>query len=139
MLENADGSVLLSAKKAIYSMPYQNRITAEKKAAYVEGTEIYANSWEYSDVRSFLNGEFYMLAFSEEEKSLVQEQTLDNTNTTAKTESKYATAQTETRDKVFLLSYSDLRNTDYGFTTVVNYDLATSGEKTNDTGDPTVV
>lgn len=87
----------------------------------MSGKTIYANNWEYSSIRTWLNNTFYKTAFDSLAQSVIQTTYLDNKNsatlsTTEKTE-KYVKSQNNTYDKIFLLSRGDLRNTNYGFST----------------------
>ena len=75
----------------------------------------YANNYERSEIRSWLNGDFYNEAFSLDD-SLIQTTTVDNSSSTTDSASNsYACGNTE--DKVYLLSYKDYLNADYGFST----------------------
>lgn len=65
-------------------------------------------TWETSTLRKWLNGEFYNTAFTVEEQEAVLEQTLENVDN-----EKYATENEE--DMVYLPSYDDVVNDDYGF------------------------
>ena len=134
-----DGNVLLSAVKALDSQPYQDVFDATGKSAVIVGTDIYTNNWENSSIRAFLNGAFAQTAFSETQAALIQSVTLDNVNSTANPDHKYARDQMETEDRVFLLSYADLLNPDYGFSTKASYSKETQGDKINDADDPTVL
>ena len=66
-------------------------------------------SWENSEVRKWLNNDFYNEAFSEEEKQGVVLKTLDNTEDTEGYQS-----GNSTRDKVALLSLRELAVERYG-------------------------
>ena len=73
-----------------------------------------SNNYEQSDIRAWLNGEFYNLAFSENEKKLIQ--TVPVSNSLATTGySANSNVCADTNDKVYLLSYQDVINNDYGF------------------------
>lgn len=79
----------------------------------------YANDYEYSNIRQWLNEDFYNLAFSDEQKSNIDVSTLNNdgyfklTNTVGRDNVNSA----PTDDKVFLLSYDEVLKSDYGFST----------------------
>lgn len=71
------------------------------------------NKYKDSYVRSWINGDFYNSAFVLD-NSYIQTTTIDNSaSTTASETNPYACENTE--DKVFLLSYQDYLNNDYGF------------------------
>ena len=96
-------SLLLDTSK--YYDNYLNRI--------IGGNLVYANNYNESSVRSFLNNEFYNTAFALN-NSNIQEVYVDNgTSTSNSTTNPYSTLNT--LDKVYLLSYSDYLNINYGF------------------------
>ena len=55
VLDNTDGKLLVISKDILNYMRYSETTTV----------------WEYSDLRTWLNGEFYDLAFSDDEKSSI--------------------------------------------------------------------
>ena len=76
-----------------------------------------ANNYEYSEVRSWLNNEFYNSAFALGNEC-IQTTTVDNSASTTKREDTVGGYTCEnTNDKVFLLSYQDYINSSYGFST----------------------
>ncbi|MBQ8178466.1 MAG: hypothetical protein IJ033_04655 [Clostridia bacterium] len=77
---------------------------------------IYANNWEQSSLRQWLNNDFYNAAFSDNQKNAIIAESLDN-KTTAYDGSynDYANCQNNTTDNVFLLSYKDVTDTALGF------------------------
>ena len=81
-----DGRALLLSKYLLYSMPYNS------------AGDI---AWEESDIRNWMNGEFYNEAFDESEKASIYEVELETK------EPGYARNIT-TKDHVFLLALSDL-------------------------------
>ena len=83
----------------------------------INGKTIYANNYEYSNIRTWLNSTFYNTAFTSTEKSAIVATTLDN--------SEYSTYcsgydSNSTTDNVWLLSYAEAQNADYGFTTDID-------------------
>ena len=77
------------------------------------------NNYKDSDIRAWLNGTFYTKAFGALEAALIQTVTVDNTlATTGHTENANVCANTS--DKVYLLSYKDVTNSAYGFSSNVN-------------------
>ena len=75
----------------------------------------YANNYEYSEIRAWLNNDFYNSAFALG-NSHIQTTTVNNrASTTNSKYNSYACANTE--DKVFLPSYQDYINDSYGFST----------------------
>ncbi len=76
----------------------------------IDGKTIYPNNYEYSDIRSWLNGDFYDTAFALND-SLIQTVTVDNSAATTDLSSD-KNACSDTEDKAYLLSYQDYRNAD---------------------------
>lgn len=68
-------------------------------------------SWKNSSIRSWLNGSFYDMAFSDSEKNYILTSNLDNS--AASNYTSYSTADTE--DKIYLFSHGDLTNRAYNF------------------------
>ena len=87
----------------------------------IDGQTVYANNYKYSDIRTWLNEDFYNSAFALGNE-YIQTATVDNSaSTTDYPSNKYACDNTE--DKVFLPSYQDYRNSSYGFSTTYNFDI----------------
>lgn len=113
---NGQGTALVVSDKIIDAMAYQSNYTSSNGYYYVTGYEgeIYANNYEYSEVRAFLTGEFYNTAFTEAQKSIIQLTTVDNSlESTLNYGGQYVCEDTE--DYVFLLSMAEAHNTDYGY------------------------
>lgn len=86
VLDEQDGQMLLLSKDCLASLPWHNAHTAV--------------TWDISDLRAWLNGEFLENAFSEEEQSMIVLCDLDNSDVL-----QYGTsAGADTQDRVFLLS-----------------------------------
>ncbi len=83
-------------------------------------SKVYANNYEQSDIREFLNGDFYTSAFSDAQKALVNNVTNIN-NDGGVFDNKYSKANGNTEDKVYLLTYDDLFNAELGFQTFDDY------------------
>ncbi len=68
-------------------------------------------TWETCSLRKWLNNDFLNAAFNETEKTLIKTTVVKNLNN-----SEYGTnGGNDTKDKVFLLSDSKMKNTKYGF------------------------
>lgn len=78
----------------------------------------YVNNWEISYIREWLNIDFYNIAFSNSEKNIIHTTTIQNKG--YNNSFNYA----DTKDKLFLLSYSDMLNVNYGFTSSNSADAA---------------
>ena len=89
----------------------------------------YANNWEYSFIRSWLNETFYNEVFNDLQKEIIQTTHLDNSARSCNPDeypkyygyaenagkNKYADQCNDTDDKIFLLSLRDVTTTAYGF------------------------
>lgn len=94
----------------------------------LEENTIYGNNYEYSTIRAFLNGYdgtkygvknytnkgFYDIAFSSEEKALIQKSLVDN-SLASTTDSSNKFICNDTNDYLWLLSVKDVENSSYGF------------------------
>jgi len=116
VLDPSTGLVL--CESIIDSQAYSNTIysygTDENGTAYWNDAEHthYANDYATSSIRAWLNDDFYNTAFSSSQKASILTSELDNRA--------YSTSYGEydsetTYDKVFLLSWSEIQNTAYGF------------------------
>ena len=90
---------------------------------------IYANNWEYSFIRSWLNETFYNEVFNDLQKEIIQTTHLDNSARSCNPneypkyygygenagKNKYADQCKDTDDKIFLLSLRDVTTSAYGF------------------------
>ena len=72
----------------------------------------YATDYATSSIRAWLNDDFYNIAFSSSQKASILTSELDNK---AYTTSRSKLDSETTYDKVFLLSWSEMQNTTYGF------------------------
>ena len=77
----------------------------------------YANDYAISSIRAWLNDDFYNTAFSSSQKARILTSELDN--------KAYSTSRSKfdsetTYDKIFLLSWSEMQNTAYGFPANIN-------------------
>ncbi len=68
----------------------------------------YANDYKTSSIREWLNNDFYNTAFNESEQNQISVSTLDNNSWDGVT-------YLSTDDKIFLPSWAEMTNTDYGF------------------------
>lgn len=128
VLTKQDGKAFLLCSIAIDSREYYNN---ERERTINEST-VYASNYEYSNIRKWLNDNFYNAAFNLAQQSLIQTTLVDNSARSANTndderewnkgENIYACSNTN--DKVFLLSEQEATNTAYGF----NKDYAVNDE-----------
>ncbi len=102
VLKNEDGKLLLLSERAIEMHAFVDW----NGEMYVEST------WAESDVRRWMNGEFYENMFSVAERDGVS-----TTLVKAVLNGDYPHVEQgeDTEDRIFLLSYDDVLNTEYGF------------------------
>ncbi len=101
-----DEAVVLS-KSVIDSQQYYNN--SDNRT--IDGVTVYSNNYENSDIRTWLNDTFYNTAFGTSEKNAIVATTLDNSAIGSTYDSN------STTDNVWLLSYSEVQDTAYGFAT----------------------
>ncbi|MCR5693068.1 MAG: DUF6273 domain-containing protein [Bacilli bacterium] len=83
----------------------------------IDGKTVYTNNYKHSDIRAWLNNNFYNSAFALDD-SFIQTATVDNSaSTTNSTNNSYACNNTQ--DKVLLPSYKDYIKPYYGFLTSI--------------------
>jgi len=89
-----------------------------------------SNNYMNSEIRAWLNNEFYNTAFSELQQQLIQVTEVDNSvDSTGYDPNPYACANTN--DKIFLPSNREMLNTSYGFSSSTG-STATRGMLTSD-------
>jgi len=107
ILKEENGSAIVLCEEVVASGRYNE---------YYEGIQdgVYANNYKESEIRAWLKNVFYNTAFSSLEKELIDTILVDNSpESFGQTQSKYACE--DTRDEIFLLSYSEAGDTAYGF------------------------
>lgn len=100
VLENKNGELLLLSEKILDVQPYHN----------IAGVD---TTWAECSLRTWLNNNFYNTAFNENEQELISTTNLVNGNNPFSGVS----GGKNTQDRIYLLSYSDCLNADYGFST----------------------
>lgn len=109
ILSNENGIYYLVTSKLIDAHSYYNNYNNRNENNQL----IYANNYEYSDIRTWLNNYFYNNAFALN-NVFIKESNLDNSSKTSdSTDNKYSCSNT--LDKVFLPTYEDYLNSSYGF------------------------
>ena len=125
VLSEDNGKLLLLSKQVLdcgkYSQNYGTRIIDDK--------EIQTNNYKYSDIRTWLNETFYDTAFFKNSSNILETE-VDNSAETTMTQPNRHECD-NTMDKVFLLSYQDYMNEDYGFTSTTSK-TSTRYSKTTD-------
>ena len=84
----------------------------------IEGETVYANNYEHSNIRKWLNKTFYETAFDDLQRAIIAETKVKNDlSSTGMIVNPYTS--NDTTDKVFLLSYEELTNEHYKIGTEV--------------------
>lgn len=121
-----DGTYYLLSSKLLdvhnYYADYSNRTT--------DGNTVYANNYEQSAIRNWLNDYFYNTAFALNNEYVQQTSVNNGASTTDVASNVYACANTQ--DKVYLPSYLDYSNADYGFDSNADNTSSTRECKTTD-------
>ena len=107
ILSEENGTALILCESIIANKRYNE---------YYEGTKngVYANNYKKSEIRAWLNNEFYNTAFNTLQQELIQTTEVDNSvYSTGYSSNPYTCANTN--DKIFLPSYREMVNTAYGF------------------------
>ncbi|OQA78954.1 MAG: hypothetical protein BWY30_00369 [Tenericutes bacterium ADurb.Bin239] len=114
ILDVKDGKAMLLSNLVIDAQPFY------RSAAYRPGPpRIYANNYEHSDVRTWLNNTFINKTFTEAEKNTIATTLVDNSLASTGHEEKGYGEQAapyicnDTNDWVFLLSYVEATNANY--------------------------
>ena len=146
LTDNYSGKKLLLAENILTAnVPYYNYKSRSNTRTVGSDTNIYPNNYKYSQIRAYLNGldyyydtsstettkktnytgkGFLQTAFTQDAQALIAETVVDNRKeTTGYSESTYAAdyACENTTDKIFLLSESEVINSDYGFAAYNSY------------------
>ena len=109
ILKNENGTYSLLSNVLLDAYSYHSTYTNRTE----DGKKIYSNNYKYSDIRKWLNEEFYNVAFALNDK-FITELFIDNsTITTESSDNSYVCENT--KDKIYLLSYQDYFNVEYGF------------------------
>lgn len=82
-----------------------------------------SNNYAESEIREWLNETFYETAFNTLQRDMILTTAVDNSAATTGSPSNPYTCE-DTEDKVFLLSYKDITNSEYGFSTTHTVDEA---------------
>ncbi len=109
IMDNNNGEYYLISNALLDTYHFYN----SQQNRVINGQTVYSNNYEYSDIRKWLNGDFYNLAFMLGDSCIQITATDNSASTTNSPDNKYACSNTE--DKVFLPSYQDYFNDSYGF------------------------
>jgi len=114
----------------IDSQAYQNTIYDGGSYYYQDSTKTtYANDYAKSSIRKWLNNDFYNTAFSSSQKANIKTTSLNN-DCWNPSYTEYNSAPTN--DKIFLLSYDEVKTSAYGFDSAPwEYDTARRAQGTD--------
>ena len=104
ILTESSGKALIIANLILDSQDYYPNSSTSSFSH--NGDTGYANNYELSAIRNFLNDNFYNTAFNELQKVFIETTTVDNSAATT-TNSSNSYACNNTNDKMFLLSYKE--------------------------------
>lgn len=110
ILSNNDGEYYILSSVLLDAHCYYNSTSNRR----IDDKMVYPNNYEHSDIRTWLNNDFYNSAFTLG-NTHIQTTFVDNSAST--TQSIDTDACNNTQDKVFLPSYKDYINPSYGFET----------------------
>ncbi len=111
ILNETNGEALLLCEMLIDCQDYYYDHT---EARTIGGNNVNPNNYEHSNIRKWLNNEFYNTSFSELEKNLILLTTVDNSvESTGYSSNPYACKNTE--DYIFLPSAKEVLTEEYGF------------------------
>ena len=103
ILSESDGNAFILCDSIIANHNYHHTTSSTT----IDGQKVYANNYKYSDIRAWLNDEFYNTAFGALQQALIQTTEVDNSGySTGYPFNRYACENTS--DKVFLLSYREV-------------------------------
>lgn len=126
ILDPSEGLVM--CESIIDSQAYNNYVLYANGEYWGDSAKTYYSSnWAKSSLRSWLNDDFYNTAFSSSEKNAIKTSYLENKST-------YSSVcdAPSTYDKIFLLSYWDAINSNYGFSSSnSSYDTARRAQGTD--------
>ena len=148
LTDNYSGKKLLLAENILTAnVPYYDYNSKFNTRTVGSDTNIYPNNYKYSQIRAYLNGldyyydtsstettkktdykykGFLQTAFTQKAQGLIANTVVDNREeTTGYSESTYTAgyACENTTDKIFLLSESEVINSDYGFAAYSKYGI----------------
>ena len=126
VLSNNNGEYYILSSVLLDAHCYQSS-TSERT---IDGKTIYTNNYEYSDIRAWLNNDFYNSAFALDNDNILTTTVDNSAATTTPTSNPYACNNTQ--DKVFLPSFQDYKNPSYGFSTSIDDPSDTRCCKTTD-------
>ncbi len=120
ILSENEGKALILCDSIIANTAYQSDYFLSGTNWYTTANgapeNTYANNYQYSAVRAWLNVQFYECAFNDLQKALIQATLVDNSAESTDSASNLYACE-DTLDKIFLLSYAEATNSAYGMDT----------------------
>ena len=105
ILQEENGKALVISSIILDSQDYYSSDTTSK--FYHNGGTGYSNNYELSNIRKFLNDNFYNTAFNDLQKEIIETTLVDNSaESTTHNDNPYIC--NDTNDKIFLLSYKEV-------------------------------
>ena len=126
ILKEADGNLTLLSTKLLDATNYYDSFETRT----IDSKTVYSNNYKESNIREFLNNDFYNEAFNLGNDNVLDTLVVNEASTTNNNENKYVCENTT--DKVFLLTYQDYISADYGFESNVEVKSETREAKTTD-------
>ncbi len=109
ILDPSEGYVMCT--KAVDSQAYQDFVYRNGNDYYnSKGSANFASDWATSSLRQWLNEDFYKAAFTDSEKAQIGTSLVETSSTYSP---QYSCA--DTYDKIFLPTFGDVLNSEYGF------------------------
>lgn len=104
---------LVLCESIVDSMPVTDSVYVKDGVSYTDSScQYFANNYEKSNIREWLNGSFLNTVFTDNEISAVKTTDIDNK---ARNKKSSVYDSVSTQDKLFLLSFDESVNPDYGF------------------------
>lgn len=114
-----NGKIALIESDLVLDTYFYNITTSQE---IINGKTVYANNWEHSDLRSFLNGSFMQSCFNELERNLISLYQTKVSNASNKGDINYSnvdnypwSVQNNTEDYLFVMSYSEKTDESIGY------------------------
>lgn len=114
ILTESDGKALVHANLILDSREFYPDFNHSRNEFEHNGGNGYANDYELSFIRKFLNDDFYNMTFNCLEKMFIEITEVDNSCSSTNIPSDFSFSRNNTNDKMFLLSYQEFL-TYYGY------------------------
>ncbi len=113
VLSNNNNEYYVISSILLDACSYYYFATLDLRTRIIDGNTIYSSNYMYSDIRAWLNNEFYNSAFSLGNERILTTIVDNGQSTTDKDGKQYVCDSTT--DKIFLPSYKDYLNSSYNF------------------------